>query len=147
MSDAFEQMTVIRLWALADAFETRLAAELERFGMSIAGFRLVGELMQAPDGLRQRELASRLRVKPPTVSAAVTRLQEQGLVERRRDPDDPRAWRVCLANDAPLSEGLAVLQRIESDLLRGLSPAARSRSRHTLEQLHKNLLDEGSHDD
>lgn len=143
MNNALEQMTVIRLWALADAFEARLAAELERFGMSVAGFRLIGEVMQVPDGLRQSELATRLRVKAPTVSAAVTRLEEQGLVERKRDPNDPRAWRVCLASDAPLSEGLAVLQRIESDLLRGLSPSAQNRTQQTLQHLHQNLLDDG----
>ena len=40
------------------------------------------------------ELAEIERVQPPTITAAVGRLEEQGLVERRRDPEDRRVARV-----------------------------------------------------
>ncbi|MBA2326124.1 MAG: MarR family transcriptional regulator [Actinobacteria bacterium] len=40
------------------------------------------------------ELAETERVQPPTITAAVGRLEEQGLVERHRDPDDRRVTRV-----------------------------------------------------
>lgn len=40
------------------------------------------------------ELAELERVQPPTVTAAVGRLEEQGLVDRRRDPEDRRVARV-----------------------------------------------------
>ncbi len=40
------------------------------------------------------ELAEIERVQPPTITAAVGRLEEQGLVARQRDPDDLRVARV-----------------------------------------------------
>lgn len=40
------------------------------------------------------DLATRERVRPPTVTAAVTRLEERGLLVRRPDPDDRRVVRV-----------------------------------------------------
>ena len=40
------------------------------------------------------ELAELERVQPPTVTAAVGRLEEQGLVDRERDPEDRRVSRV-----------------------------------------------------
>src|SRR5574341_2207842 len=40
------------------------------------------------------DLAARERVRPPTVTAAVGRLEERGLVVRHPDPDDRRVVRV-----------------------------------------------------
>jgi DNA-binding MarR family transcriptional regulator len=40
------------------------------------------------------ELAAHERVRPPTVTAAVGRLEERGLVVRHADPDDRRVARV-----------------------------------------------------
>jgi len=40
------------------------------------------------------ELAEIERVQPPTITAAVHRLEEQGLIEREQDPDDRRIARV-----------------------------------------------------
>lgn len=40
------------------------------------------------------ELAAHERVQPPSITAVVTRLEDQGLVERRPDPGDRRVARV-----------------------------------------------------
>ena len=40
------------------------------------------------------ELAQIERVQPPTITAAITKLEDQGLAERRPDPDDKRVTRV-----------------------------------------------------
>jgi len=63
----------------ADASPTQLAAlsTIERRGPLTLG-----------------DLAALERVRPPTVTAAVARLEERGLVERRPDPDDRRVARV-----------------------------------------------------
>jgi DNA-binding GntR family transcriptional regulator len=112
---------------MALQFERRLAEELKPIGLSVAGFRLVGEVMRSEGGLRQAELAQRLGVRAPTVSAAVSRLEAKGVVVRTRDPDDPRAWRIRIAEAAPLRHGFDVLMRIEADLAGALSEPARAR--------------------
>lgn len=125
-----EPLLVTRLWALQLAFEARLEAALARAGLGLtsAGFRLVGELMNAPGGLKQRELAERLGVKAPTVSVAVSRLEAAGVVERVEDPRDPRAWRITLTANAPIMPGVDVLESLERELFSGLS----SKERRTL---------------
>ena len=112
---------VTRLWALQVAFQARLDRALSGLGLTSAGFRLVGELMSAPRGLKQRELAQRLGVKAPTVSVAISRLEAAGVVERLEDPEDPRAWSVRLAPNAPLAPGVEVLESLERDLVGSLS--------------------------
>ncbi len=120
--EGLEGLVVLELWGLSVLFEQRLALELAEFGMSVPAFRLLGELMGEPEGLRQAELARRLGVRPPTVSVAVAKLEAQGLVDRVVDPSDTRARLVRLSEGAPLGPGVAVLQRLEGVLLGGGDP-------------------------
>jgi MarR family transcriptional regulator for hemolysin len=48
------------------------------------------------DGLSQRELASRMSIESPTLVRHLDRLEEEGLVVRRRDEQDRRVVRVGL---------------------------------------------------
>lgn len=132
----------MQVWVLADAFDRRLSAELASMGLSVAGFRLVGELLRAPEGLRVGTLAERLRVKAPTVSVMVDRFVAQGLVERVADPDDARATRVRLAKNAPLAEGIDVLERLDRALSDGVSAAEQARTIATLARLTARLQQE-----
>jgi DNA-binding MarR family transcriptional regulator len=116
-----DALVVTRLWALQVAFQARLDAALAGLGLTSAGFRLVGELMGAPNGLSQRELAQRLGVKAPTVSVAITRLEAAGVVVRVENRADPRAWSIQLAANAPLGPGVEVLETLERDLVGSLS--------------------------
>ncbi len=143
MSDpasALDDLLVLRLWRASAAFDRRLADELAHYGLTVAAFRLVGEVLRAPDGLRQGELARRLGVRPPTISNAVDRLERDGLVVRRVDPEDPRARRVHLAPDAPLTKGIDVLQRMEAALLEGLDPADHARLTPLLDHLADRMM-------
>lgn len=104
----------LSLWALSHALEQRLTHELAALGLTLAEFRLIGEVLNAPEGLRQSQLAERLGVRPPTVSAAVKRMEASGLLRREVDPEDPRARRVIVAEGAPLGPGLDVIARIDT---------------------------------
>jgi len=58
-------------------------------------------------GLRQVELADMLDLEPITLCRIVDRLEEAGLVQRVRDPEDRRAWRLHVTEQAqPLIEKL-----------------------------------------
>jgi DNA-binding MarR family transcriptional regulator len=134
-SPRLEQHLTLQVWALADAFERRLAAELAPLGLTVAGFRLIGELLAAPDGLRVGVLAERLRIKAPSVTGMVDRFEAQGLVERIPDPDDARAARVRLVADAGLGAGVDVLERMERLLRGAVATDDIDACTHTLAQL------------
>lgn len=87
-------------------FYDRRAAAL---GVTTAQWRVIAHVGYTP-GLKQVELAERLDVEPITACRIVDRLEEAGLVERQRDPDDRRAWRLVLtAKAGPIYERLGDL--------------------------------------
>ncbi|MGE3690862.1 MAG: MarR family winged helix-turn-helix transcriptional regulator [Novosphingobium sp.] len=53
-------------------------------------------LLKLRAGSNQGTLAEILEVEPITLGRMIDRLQEAGLVERRADPADRRAWRIFL---------------------------------------------------
>lgn len=124
-----------RLWALAEAFEARLREELAPLGVSTAAFRLVGELLREPRGLRLGALAKRLRVKPPSVTAMVARLQAAGVVVTEADPEDARAAVVRIAREAPLASGAAVFERLDRALFAEDGAADRAQLTRTIDRL------------
>ncbi len=134
-------LDVVALWALFISFEQRLAAELAPLGLTVSGFRLIGEVMSSPDGIRQSELARRLGVRPPTISAAVRRLEERGFVYRTPDPEDPRARRVCLSPETSLGAGVDVLSRLNERLFGGLTPGEREGARSLIKTMSDRLED------
>ena len=91
-----------RVWRLNHAIE-RLSGRMERkFGVT-AQQRLLLRCVGAYPGMTAGQLASVLNVDPGTVSAALRRLEQKKLIERRRDPVDGR--RVALGL-TPLGRGL-----------------------------------------
>ncbi len=59
------------------------------------------------EGINQGNLADLLEVEPITLCRLIDRMQESGLVERRRDPNDRRAWQLFLTEKAgPVLEEL-----------------------------------------
>ena len=88
--------------ALRKAFD-RLAVGL---GVTRAQWKVLFKLTRKP-GLRQVELADLLDLEPITLCRIVDRLEEAGLVERTRDPEDRRAWRLHVTAKAqPLIDQL-----------------------------------------
>jgi MarR family transcriptional regulator, transcriptional regulator for hemolysin len=68
-------------------------------GVTTAQWRVLAHVGHSP-GLKQVELAERLDVEPITACRIVDRLEEAGLIERQRDPEDRRAWRLVLTDKA-----------------------------------------------
>ncbi|MGJ3629365.1 MarR family winged helix-turn-helix transcriptional regulator [Sphingomonas sp. MMS24-JH45] len=52
------------------------------------------------EGINQGGLAELLKVEPITLCRMIDRLEDLGLVERRRDPADRRAWQIFLTDAA-----------------------------------------------
>ena len=122
--------------AIRRAFDRRAA----HLGVTRAQWRALAWLSRQP-GLRQVELADHLDVEPITLCRIIDRLQDSGLVERRRDPDDRRAWRLHLTDTGvPLTEKLrALAAQLAREAFEGVPPEAVETLREALARVRDNI--------
>lgn len=92
-----------------------------RFGMTRAKWAVLARLERF-EGLKQAELAEMLDLQPISLTQLLDGLCENGLIERRPDPEDRRAKRLFLTPDArPLLERLGALgEELMDDALAGI---------------------------
>jgi DNA-binding MarR family transcriptional regulator len=77
------------LWRLNHALERTSGRMDRRFGVT-AQQRVIIRCVGSYPGITAGQLARVLNVDPGTVSAALRRLEDRGLLSRRRDPGDNR---------------------------------------------------------
>ncbi|MEG3177416.1 MarR family transcriptional regulator [Sphingomonas sp. RB3P16] len=101
------------------------------------------KFLQRGEGINQGGLAELLEVEPITACRMIDRLEEAGLVERRRDPGDRRAWRIFLTDRArPLLDELGHLaDDLLASALTGISSADHDLVMTTLQRIQTNLSD------
>jgi DNA-binding MarR family transcriptional regulator len=94
------------------------------------------------EGINQGGLAELLEVEPITLCRMIDRLEESGLVERRRDPADRRAWLLFLtAKSRPLLEDLKeVAEDMIEQALAGIGDGDRERLTGLLDIIRANLI-------
>lgn len=85
----------IKVGACYQKGSRKLANLLRPIDLTVAQFDALANLYVA-DGISQMALAERLLVTKGNVSGLVERLMEHGLVTRRADPSDGRAYRLHL---------------------------------------------------
>lgn len=92
--------------------------------MTYAQWSVLGRI-ERHEGLKQSEIAEMLDVQPITLTRLLDKLADNGLIERRPDPQDRRAWRLYLKPAAkPFIEQLDDLGRqLSAKILAGLSGA------------------------
>lgn len=95
-------------------------------------------------GINQGRLADLLEVEPITLCRMVDRLEEAGLVERRRDPADRRAWQIHLTDAAGpvLKKVRAIADDLSEEVVAGIPEAERAAFFATLQRMRENLLAE-----
>jgi DNA-binding MarR family transcriptional regulator len=127
--------------ALRRAFDRRASA----LGVTRAQWRVLAWLGRE-DGMRQVDLADGLDVEPITLCRMIDRLAEAGLVERRPDEEDRRAWRIHLTASAlPVIEKLrALAAEFLDEALDGVSEAEQAKTRDVLARVRSNLAQAGS---
>jgi MarR family transcriptional regulator, transcriptional regulator for hemolysin len=96
-----------------------------QFGTTRAQWAVLARLERS-EGLKQCELAEMLDLQPITLTRLLDRLADNGLIERRADPNDRRAKRLFLKPAArPLLERLAALgEDLMSTALAGIDRAS-----------------------
>ena len=121
--------------ALRKAFDRRAVG----LGVTRAQWKVLFRLDRKP-GLRQIELADMLDIEPITLSRIVDKLEESGLVERRPDPSDRRAWRLHVTAKArPLIAKLrGVADEMIAEAFAGIDPKDIETTRQVLARAREN---------
>lgn len=98
-------------------------------------------VLSVTEGENQGYYAERLDVEPITLCRMVDRMEEAGLLERRRAPADRRAWLVHLTpRSRPMIDGLrGCVEQLDRDMQDGLAPAERAALASALERVRMNL--------
>ena len=93
------------------------------------------------EGIRQGPLAELIEVEPITLSRMVDRLEEAGLIERRADPTDRRAWRLHLTSRAAdlLHGARDLAETLTEEATEGLSAAELDQLITLVERVRANL--------
>ena len=117
-----------RLVFLLNVAQRRLqrwvAARMDKDGVTATQSGLLFILGQR-DGALMGEAGAALDLGPPGISGLVDRMTAAGLIRRRADPDDGRAWRLWLtpAGRAALARSQAGLSEVNARLTAGFSEA------------------------
>ena len=121
-------------------FRRAFDARARELGVTGQQWRVLALLTRQP-GINQGTAAELLEVEPISLSRMVDRLQASGLVERRADPGDRRAWLLHLTRDAvPLVEQMRTMaQQIVETALDGFSQTERNAFEGFASRYHANL--------
>jgi len=111
--DSLVQAHAYRITRMGRLLRRSLIAELGRMeaGLSPEQYFLIWRLHER-DGRVQGELVDPLMDDRPNITRLLDALQKKGLVERRRDPEDGRRWRVFLTG-----EGKALMERLLPEVI------------------------------
>jgi DNA-binding MarR family transcriptional regulator len=123
-------------------FDARLAEE----GGSLTTWIILNNIGDEPS---QRELAAAMWIEPATLVAQLDRLERDGVVERRRDPDDRRVLRVVITpGGRELLERLhRVAQECDAELRSLISVADQRVLSRSLARLHDHFVAAPHHHD
>jgi DNA-binding MarR family transcriptional regulator len=140
MSKAAKGALLGRLQSAARQSRTALASRLTQNGLYAGQDQVMIALSEA-DGQTPGNLASRLGVRPPTITKTINRLQAQGFLERRSSEADSRQAHIFLTDSG--REAIRAieksLRKTEKQALRGLDKKEQKALGKMLSRIEANL--------
>jgi DNA-binding MarR family transcriptional regulator len=122
--DKIRQRAWVKMALLYQKAFRVLAERLFGVGLSVAQFDLLVQLVLAePEKPKQSDLAKRLLVTKGNISGMVTRMAEQGTVQRYDDPRDRRSNRICITPQgrALHEAGSIIQQQLVAEMFEGIN--------------------------
>ncbi len=132
----------LRLLTCHSLVETQLRNQLRtRFETTLPRFDLMAQLERHPEGLKMRDLSRLLMVSGGNVTGVTDRLVEEGLIERRDNPRDRRAYTVRLTpkGQAQFAEMAALHEQWVIALFDGLTHEEQGQLADLLGKLKRHL--------
>lgn len=91
--------------------------------MSQPGAHLVLSTLAVYDGINQLELVRHTYLRAPTVSVILKKMETEGLVEKKNNPDDLRSVKVYLTEEGRRldAENIRAIKKLDAYALRGIN--------------------------
>ncbi len=124
----------------AQAYRSASDAFMDQVDMHRAQATLLCRLF-AQDGMTQSEIGDQLSVQGATITNMLQRMEDSGLVTRRRDPEDNRLVRVYLTDAGREKERSINEQflKLQEAIFEGISENDRALLRQMLKQMLHNM--------
>ena len=119
----FAGQLFFRLWRVS---HTRTAQVLGSVGLTPTVFAVLN-VLGARHGTIQQQLSTDMGIDPSAMVKLINELEEAGLAERRRRPNDRRAWEVTITPNGrhTLQQAKRLAAEVEDEILGGLTAADR----------------------
>ncbi len=139
-----EETVGFLLWDTTRAFTARFSERIARHGVTFGLWPFLRALWEE-DGLTQRQLSERVRMKGPTTAAAVSRLEARGLVRRIHNEHDGRKINVFLTPEGRRIYDLVMpeVAAINRQGIAGLSESEQAELKRLLRGLRGNMTADG----
>jgi DNA-binding MarR family transcriptional regulator len=140
--DELEVQTWVQLVRTMARMERRLEQALEAHGLSVPQFDILATL-GFEQGITQQELAERLLVTKGNICGMIDRMEANGWVERRPDPEDRRVNRLFLTRQGQtrLAQAMPSQQALAKQILGALTPAELQTLHQFLDRLDEKTAD------
>ena len=121
----------------ADAVEARLEAALGPTGLSLAKLAVLHFLAEAKQPLPLSDLAARQHCVRSNITQLMDRLEKDGLVRRRADPDDRRSVlaELTAAGEQAHAKGVRALAEVQRAIVSALKAAEATSLQNALSAL------------
>lgn len=125
---------------VARLMRKRFEQKARSLGLTRSQWQVLAHLARH-EGIGQSALADILEIEPITLGRLLDRLENAGLVERRANPRDRRAWQLFLADKAHpiLDQVWELAGETRDEAMAGLSPAEQDRLLTMLLTIRSNL--------
>lgn len=117
-----EETTFYTLNRLVVKIKKNMAKQIKPYDVTLEQWSLLTRLWK-DDGISQTELAVRTNKDLPTVTRSLVKLKEKGLIEKKENPNDSRAYLIYLTEEGKkLEKPLdSIAQEAENKILESLS--------------------------
>lgn len=118
------------LWRVSNAWQRRQRAALQPLGLTHSQFVILAAAtwFGGDQGLAQGRLGELVGVDAMTTSQIVRALESQELLQRKENPDDPRAWRVVVTSSgrALATRAVSVVEQVDADFFEPVATQSRA---------------------
>ncbi|MDO9416876.1 MarR family winged helix-turn-helix transcriptional regulator [Pararhizobium sp.] len=99
---------------LAKSFSRALQERGQKLGFAPGQFPVLLELW-IEEGLTQKQLLDRMDIEQATMANTLGRMERDGLITRRKHPEDKRAQQIFLTDKARMMQEAATQAALEAD--------------------------------